>query len=278
MFKLSPHGSRVQNIEAQSTREAKADLDDHRIVCLSSTSPFPGPCTYCAFVFVVSEEKIDHIDKTLARLGCSVDKLQGSGSISPRPTDVVTPPHAHRSSAIASTSRRASPDASSRVVPVVERDTRPANSAKDQAESEVLIEGQSSFTAHCEFAIGFLHNVVGSRQAVMDDGSEITGLLDTLHHILDAFHLQRLSPNKLFPLAKPVSDSGPNGCQMPPLESVFAVIYKAQGYSFPHFAPPSMKDGLRASNRGEQLYVPQSFSPSRPASSVRSVLEAIFLG
>lgn len=174
---------------------------------------------------MVSEEKIDHIDKTLARLGCSVEKLQGCGSMSPRPTDTITatpPPPS---------SSRAAPDASLRAAPAIERDTRPANSAKDMAESEVLIEGQSAFTAHCEFAIGFLHSVAGARKAAMDDGSEITGLLDALHRILDAFHLQRLSPNLLFPLAKPASSDGSDGCQMPPLDVVFAVIYKAQGTS-----------------------------------------------
>lgn len=193
----------------------------------------PGTYTYCAVVFVVSEEKIDHIDKTLARLGCSVEKLQGGGSMSPRTAAVTTPPQAHLSSAVPSTSCTTSQDASLRAAAAIEPDTRPTINAKDVAESEVLIEGQSSFTAHCEFAIGFLHNVVGSRQPAMDDGSEITALLDTLHHILDAFHLQRLSPNLLFPLAKSVSSSGSNGHQMPPLESVFAVIYKAQGIPSP---------------------------------------------
>lgn len=165
--------------------------------------------------------------------------------MSPRPSDAMAPPQAHLTS------------------------TRPTTSAPDTAESEVLIEGQSSFIPHCGFAIGFLHNVVGSRQTAMDDGSEITSLLDALHHILDAFHLQCLSPNLLFPLAA----KGPDAPQMPPLDSVFAVIYKGQG-----IPSPSCSFSAEALIRGEKLFVSHSLSPPSPAASVGSVLEGMFLG
>lgn len=177
-------------------------------------SNYPGPCTYCAFM--VSEEKIDLIDKSLTRLTRLVEKLNADSSTPPRSTDLTTPTHA-----------------TSRSGPVTERDTRLPNNgtvvrSNDIAENGVLIEGQSSLTAHSEFAIGFLHNVVGSHQ-VVGDSSEITGLLDTLHHIVDAFNHHRLSPTPLFPLAQPVSCRDRGSCPMPPLEAVFAVIHKAQG-------------------------------------------------
>lgn len=168
---------------------------------------------------MASEEKIDLIDKSLTRLTRLVEKLNADSSTPPRSTDLTTPSHA--------TSRSGPP------VPVIEQETRlPNNGAvvrsNDIAENEVLVEGQSSLTAHSEFAIGFLHNAVGSHE-IVGDGSEITGLLGTLRHIVDAFNHHRLSPKLLLPLAQPVSCGDRGSCPIAPLEAVFAVIHKAQG-------------------------------------------------
>ncbi|KAH2457207.1 hypothetical protein KXW63_002871 [Aspergillus fumigatus] len=216
MLKLSAHGSRVQDIEAHWEREAKADLDIRRIDNI-----------LIDYVFLFSEEKIDQIDRTLARLSRLVAKLHADSPRLPILTDPTVASHAHMNSTVSPPRCSGPPDTL-----VIERDTRSPNhravaQPKDIAENEALIEGQSSLAAHSEFAIGFLHNVVGCHQAV-GDRSEITGLLGTLRHMVDAFHHQRLSPKLLFPLAKSVTSRDHESCPMPPLEAAFAVIHEAQ--------------------------------------------------
>lgn len=132
--------------------------------------------------------------------------------------------------------------------------------SKGIAENEALVEGQSSLAAHSEFAIGILHNAIGSQRGV-GDGSEITGLLDTLRHMLDTFHHQRLSPKLLFPLANAVSPESRGGCPMPPLEAVFAVIHNAQEEN--NFMLLCLSDLLRPRSMSDvclKVYFPKEFS------------------
>lgn len=132
-----------------------------------------------------------------------------------------------------------SPEPTLRTDPSIELTLRSPNDravarSNEEAENEGLIEGQSSLAAHSKFAIGILHNAIGFQHAVGDD-SEITGLLDTLRHMVDVVHHQRLSPKLLLPLANSESPNDSGNCRMPPLEAVFAVIHNAQG-SFPRGA------------------------------------------
>lgn len=86
----------------------------------------------------------------------------------------------------------------------------------------VIVEGQSSLTAHSTFAIDFVHNAVGSCQGMED--YEISELLNTLRCVGDSLKNRRLSSKPLFPLAQ-------LGYEMPPLKDAVSVIQKAQGIS-----------------------------------------------
>lgn len=170
----------------------------------------------------VSEAKIDHIDNSLAQLSRLVEQLRPSSSC--------------RSSHLLEQAGAAGVSSGRDAGPVIDRNTRSSNGrAVDRskeieiAQNEALVEGQSSLTAHSEFAIGVLHNNVVGCHGGVGDGSEIIGLLDTLRDMVDTFHRQRLSPKPLFPLANAVSAGDRNGCPMPPLESVFEIIHNAQG-------------------------------------------------
>lgn len=220
------------------------------------------------YVFLFSEEKIDQIDRTLARLSRLVAKLHADSPRLPILTDPTVASHAHMNSTVSPPRCSGPPDTL-----VIERDTRSPNhravaQPKDIAENEALIEGQSSLAAHSEFAIGFLHNVVGCHQAV-GDRSEITGLLGTLRHMVDAFHHQRLSPKLLFPLAKSVTSRDHESCPMPPLEAAFAVIHEAQGYSFSLPISTLEKGGPWLATALAPLHVPDSIAQCIPSSVIR---------
>ncbi|KAF9888537.1 hypothetical protein FE257_008644 [Aspergillus nanangensis] len=177
------------------------------------------------------EQKIDQIDQRLARLSRLVERLHADSLGLPKTTDHSVPSHPSLNSTVLSTLSRGPPDTT-----VTERDTRSPNNApvaqpEHLAENEALVEGQSSLAAHSEFAIDFLHNIVGFHLAGKD-GPKITHLLDTLRHMIDSFHQQRLSPKLLFPLAKSASTRDREGCPMAPLEETFARWGLMSGYGF----------------------------------------------
>ena len=98
---------------------------------------------------------------------------------------------------------------------------------REAAVDEVVVEGQSSLSAHSSFAMDFLHNVVDSDKTNVQK-SEIGGLLDTLRHIVEVSNDQRASPKPLLPLAQktPIRCGGSN---MPPLDKMVVVLQKARG-------------------------------------------------
>ncbi|PLB53981.1 hypothetical protein P170DRAFT_451884 [Aspergillus steynii IBT 23096] len=170
------------------------------------------------------EAKIDHIDKSLAQLSRLVEQLHTSGLSLPQSSEPARSAQASVSSTVfPGWSRRAA-------VPLIDGNIRSSNDrtvTRPKTENEALVEGRSSLTAHSEFAIGVLQNMVGCHRGIADN-SEITGLLDSLRDMVDAFNRQRLSPKILFPLANSVSPEDGDTYPMPPLESVFAMIYNAQ--------------------------------------------------
>lgn len=100
----------------------------------------------------------------------------------------------------------------------------PPNSVAD--DEMVIIEGQSSLTAHSTFAIDFMHNAVSLCQGMGD--YKINELLNTLHCVRDSLKNQHLSSKPLFPSAQV-------GYEMPPLKDAFNVIQKARGISWTSF-------------------------------------------
>ncbi|KAJ5114352.1 hypothetical protein NUU61_000111 [Penicillium alfredii] len=127
--------------------------------------------------------------------------------------------------------------------------------------NEMVVEGQSSLSAHSTFAIQFLKDIAGSDQAE-GASSEIGELLNTLGHIVDVFNDQRTSPSPLFPRAQMTGAVGPQSCQMPPIQTAVAVLRDAQAereFSFLHaFDPPYILKNL--SDLCLKVYFSQDYS------------------
>ncbi|KAL6915285.1 hypothetical protein FSST1_006780 [Fusarium sambucinum] len=91
------------------------------------------------------------------------------------------------------------------------------------------VEGLSSFSAHSNNAIDFLHKVADT--AWGDSGrTEIEELLSSMHTIVDAVKFRRQSTQSLFPYSNPVTAQRTSP-ELPPIQVAVAVIRKSQEQS-----------------------------------------------
>lgn len=166
---------------------------------------------------LISEDKIDQIDKRLGRLNHLVELLIADNSgratidTSSSRLETCVAPRPSRSQTTSASPVNAE---------------RPNQQMPHEAIDDAML-GHSSFTAHSTFAIDLAHTVVGSRQPA-GSNQEIETLLDTLRHIGTVLSERHDSSMRLFPLlTAPASLE----YQMPPLKAAVKLLRRSQGMS-----------------------------------------------
>ncbi|KAL4789627.1 hypothetical protein BDV19DRAFT_382966 [Aspergillus venezuelensis] len=149
----------------------------------------------------ISEKKLDHLAEELSRVATLVEALHEGSSDSLRSTDAGTP-----SQLLA------------------------AKASAPDSESPVVIEGQSSLTAHSALGVDFMQNVADSSPNTAGS-SQVNKLLNNLRNIVSLLKPHCLSHDQLFPLAQEPSPENCQGFTMPPIQAAFAVISNAQDES-----------------------------------------------
>ncbi|PKS12634.1 hypothetical protein jhhlp_000842 [Lomentospora prolificans] len=170
-------------------------------------------------------------------MGRAINTLIANDTLHQGPNDFASPTpslstHSIHSSCSLDGSSKAGPCPTLPVRSESQRECRPSDNQTDansepKNESEPVVEGSSSLSAHSSLAIDFLHKVAGAdRQRGYT--FETRELLDSLHNIVDAMKTLRQSPESLFTLALPSAPVGHEDCTMPPIQAAVAVIRKAQ--------------------------------------------------
>ncbi|KAJ5518090.1 hypothetical protein N7453_000512, partial [Penicillium expansum] len=184
---------------------------------------------------LISEGKIDQIDKRLSRLNHLVESLLENPARATNDTSSKHPETcvASRPKPLQTTS------ASPRIA------DWPVRRMPDEPTDDTML-GQSSFRAQSTFAIDLARTVVGSNQPT-GSNQEVQTLLDMLRHIGTAFNERHDSSRRLFPLITAAASL--EEYQMPPIEAAVALLRKSevdrnflfQGLSF-LLSPRSLSD------------------------------------
>ncbi|KAL4982395.1 hypothetical protein BDW68DRAFT_195376 [Aspergillus falconensis] len=172
------------------------------------------------------EKKLDHLAEELRRVATLVEALHKSSSNSLRPTDAATPSQLLAATAYASNSQN-------RYLTKSLHTTLKDKASSDQnynRENAVVVEGQSSLTAHSALGVDFMQNVADSSPNTAGS-SQVNKLLNNLRNIVSLLKPQCLSHDQLFPLAQETYPGNCQGSPMPPIQAAFAVISNAQDES-----------------------------------------------
>ncbi|KAL4926787.1 uncharacterized protein BDV17DRAFT_268560, partial [Aspergillus undulatus] len=174
------------------------------------------------------EKKLDHLAEELSRVATLVEALHESSSDSLRPTDAATPSQLLAATASASNSQNRY---LTRSLHTTLKDKASLDRNRNyNRESAVVIEGQSSLTAHSALGVDFMQNVADSSPSTA--GSfQVNKLLNNLRNIVSLLKPQCLSHDQLFPLAQEPFPGNCQGSMMPPIQAAFAVISNAQDES-----------------------------------------------
>lgn len=94
-----------------------------------------------------------------------------------------------------------------------------------QLESSVMLgaAGESSLAAHSALACDYVHQVAGAT-ALQYPGSEITGSLDALSHVVSSLREQTAASEMTYPHARPSQRSVPPGHELPPIKKTVDLI------------------------------------------------------
>lgn len=94
----------------------------------------------------------------------------------------------------------------------------PSSNAAHPEAPGLVVEGDSSFSAHSAFAKEFLHKVVDASGSLRHPGPEMQATLDSLHLVVNTLKHQSASAEMTYPHAKQMQRSPMSKFDMPPIQ------------------------------------------------------------